>query len=287
MIEYLKRAFWAGPALPGLGRLPVNALALLGFSILGFGHPSFWLLGAGLEAAYLATLVSHPRFQRLVDAEGRSRTSLAAEQGRQQLVASLDTPSRQRLAALEEKCRRILALAEESQAGDFELESARDALERLPWIYLKLLVARHQLTATRSQADEGDLQRQAAALERELAAGGMSSALRESQAATLRLLRQRLDNLKRCGDSLKQIDSDLARVEAQVELAVESTAIRSGGGGGAAMTANLELASEALDAGLDFGDSQAAVQALDQAYAAPASGGSQGPQGSRASREGT
>ncbi len=38
MIEYLKQAFWAGPSLPGLGRLPVNALAVLGFGILGFGH---------------------------------------------------------------------------------------------------------------------------------------------------------------------------------------------------------------------------------------------------------
>ncbi len=266
MIEYLKRAFWAGPALPGVGRLPVNALALLGFSILGFGHPGFWLLGAGLEAAYLATLVSHPRFQRRIDAEGRSRASLTAEQGRRQLVDALDPASRQRLAALEEKCRRLLAAAEESQEGDFERESARDALDRLPWIYLKLLVARHQLTATRARADEADLQRQAAELERQLGAGGTSSALRESQAATLRLLRQRLDNLQRCGDSLQQVDSDLARVEAQVDLAVESTVIRSGGGG-AAMTANLELASQALDAGLDFGDSEAAVQALDRAYA--------------------
>lgn len=266
MIEYLKRAFWAGPQLPGLGRLPVNALTLLGFSILGFGHPGFWLLGAGLEAGYLAVLVSNPRFQRRVNAEARDRQSVDAEQGWQALVSSLDPPSRQHLATLEEKCRRILAVAQEAQGGDFEMESTRDALGRLPWIYLKLLVARRQLTATRAQANAGELERKAADLERSLAAEGTATALRESQAATLRILRQRLDNLRTCDESLKQVDSDLARVEAQVDLAVESTALR---GGSAALTANLELASQALDAGLDFGDSEAAVHALDQVYAAP------------------
>jgi hypothetical protein len=266
MIEYLKRAFWAGPSLPGLGRLPVNALALLGFTILGFGHPSFWLLGAGLEAAYLGTLVSHPRFQRLVNAQQRSQTSAEAEQSRQELIRSLDLPSRQRLITLEGKRGRILDLARESGAGDFELESARDALGRLLWIYLKLLVAKHQLQSTRTQADAADLKRKITDLERDLASGAATAALRDSQAATLKLLRQRQDNLDHCDESLKQVDSDLARIEAQVDLAIESTALR---GGGAAVTANLELASEALDGGFEFGESEAAVNALDQAYAAP------------------
>lgn len=266
MIEYLKQAFWFGPNLPGLGRLPVNALAVLGFGIFGFVHPGFWLMGTGLEAAYLASLVTHPRFQRLVDARGRGQMAAEAEQSRQELIRSLDLPSRQRLITLEGKRGRILDLARESQAGDFELESARDALNRLLWIYLKLLVARRQLAATRTQANEADLQRKAADLERGLASGSLPAALRDSQTATLKILRQRLENLERCDESLQQVDSDLARVEAQVDLAAESTALR---GGGAAVTANLELASQALDGGIDFGDSEATVHALDQAYAAP------------------
>src|SRR5262245_1084088 len=102
-IEYLKAAFWAGPSVRGLGRLPLNALALLGLGILGFGHPGFWLIGAGLEAAYLATLTTHPRFQRLVDIQRRHRATEAAEEGREQLARTLDPQSRQRLATLEGK----------------------------------------------------------------------------------------------------------------------------------------------------------------------------------------
>jgi hypothetical protein len=266
MLEYLKKAFWAGPTLPGLGRLPVNALAALGFAILGLGHPAFWLLGAGLETAYLATLASHPRFQRLVDAQRRSQTTAQVEEGRQELIRKLDPAARKRLTLLEEKRERILQLARESRAGAFELESQRDALDRMAWIYLKLLVGRHHLEASRVHASEADLQRRIAELERSMATTGTSSALRESQAATLKILQQRLGNLGRFEQTLEQVDSDLARIEAQVDLALENAGLR---GSGAAVTANLELAGQILDDELYFGDSERAVLALDEAYGAP------------------
>jgi hypothetical protein len=266
MLEYLKKAFWAGPSVPGLGRLPVNALAAAGFAILGFGEPAFWLLGAGLEAAYLATVASHPRFQRLVDAQLRSRSSGDAEEGRQELIRNLEPEARQRLALVEEKRRRILQLARESPGQDFELESQRDALDRMVWIYLKLLVARHALEASQRHAAEAGLKEKIAELERELGESDAAPALRESRAATLKILRQRAGNLERFEQTLQQIDSDLARIEAQVDLALESAGLR---GSGAAVTANLELAGQILDDGLYFGDSEKTVLALDEAFGAP------------------
>lgn len=266
MLEYLNKAFWAGPNLPGLGRLPVNALAALGLAILGFGHPAFWLLGAGLEAAYLTAVASHPRFQRLVDAQRRHQSTAQAEEGRQELIRRLDSQARKRLALVEEKRGRILHLAREAGAGAFELESQRDALDRMAWIYLKLLVARHHLETSRVHASEADLKRRIAELERSMAAAGGSSALRESQAATLKILQQRLGNLGRFEQTLQQVDSDLARIEAQVDLALENAGLL---GGGASVTANLELAGQLLDDELYFGDSAPAVLALDEAYGAP------------------
>ncbi len=267
MIDYLKKAFWAGPVLPGLGRLPVNALATVGFTILGFGHPAFWLLGAGLEAAYLAFVSTDQRFQKWVDRQKR----LAAEpevvaESREGLVQKLDPQARRRLAALEVKSARILQVAADAQGTGFGLESSRDALGRLDWIYLKLLVARHHLESSRVQAGESDLKRQIADLEREMAAGGGSSSLRTSRAARLDLLQQRLQNLERCDGTLKEIDSDLARIEAQVDLALENAALQKGG---AVVAANLELGSEILKDGLYFGDSEGTVLALDQAYGGP------------------
>ncbi len=268
MFEYLKKAFWAGPDLPGLGRLPVNVLAVVGFGIFGLVNPAFWLLGAGLEAAYLASVASHPRFQRLVDAQHRHLATVDAQEGRQELIRKLDSQARKRLALVEEKSARILSLVQESQAGSFELESQRDALGRMTWIYLKLLVARHHLEASRVHASEADLKRKIGDLEREVTASGASSALRESQAATLKILEQRLSNLERFDQTLKQVDSDLARIEAQVDLALESAGLRGSGAAGT-ITANLELAGQVLDEGLYFGDSETAVLALDEAYGAP------------------
>lgn len=266
MLDYLKKAFWVGPNVPGLGRLPVNALATLGFGILGLGHPAFWLLGAGLEAGYLALVATDARFQRWADRQRRTAEAPETAVLRRDLVQRLGKQASARLLALEQKCERIVGIARESHAGDFEIASARDALGRLSWIYLKLLVALQHLESSRLHASGADLQRKIADLEREISASAQAPAsLRGSQAATLKLLRQRLQNLENCEATLKQVDSDLSRIEAQVDLALESATAR---GGGAVIAADLELASQTLEDGLDFGEAEATVVALDEAYGA-------------------
>jgi hypothetical protein len=182
-------------------------------------------------------------------------------------VRKLDAAARQRLAALDGKCAHVLQLLRDAHADDFTLESSQDALSRLSWTYLKLLVARFHLESSRQGASGADLQRQIAQLEQSLATPAVSGALRESQSATLKILRQRQQNLERCEQTLQEVASDLARIEAQADLALENANLR---GSGAVVTANLELASQILDDGLYYGDSQAAVAALDEAYKAPA-----------------
>lgn len=266
MLDYLKKAFWLGPDVPGLGRLPVNALGVLGFGILGFGHPAFWLLGAGIEAAYLAFAATHPRLQRVVDAERSNKAAEPAAGDRAELVRKLEPEAGRRLILLEEKAARVLQIQKDAQAGDFALTSSREALEHLQWIYLKLLVARYHLESSRRQASEADLKKRIEDLEREMAAEGSSASLRSSREATLKILRQRLDNFEHGGQTLKEIESDLARIEAQVDLALESATLR---GDGTAVSGNIELASQILDDGFYFGDSETAVLALDRAYSAP------------------
>ncbi len=291
MLDYLKAAFWIAVPIPGLGRLPVNVLLVAGCAILGFANPGFWLLGAGAEAALLAVLATNPRFQRAVDARRLSAVAGEAELHRQDLVRRLDPAARKRLAAVDDKCARVLQVQQEAQTPEIGLESSRDALSRLSWIYLKLLIARHHLVeALQGQAGDnqgvprlgtggaaagGDLERQLADLDRSLAAPGVTAALRDSQQATRKILEQRLQNLDRCQQSLKEVDADLGRIEAQVDLALENANLR---GGGAVVSANLELASQILDDGLSFGDSERDVAALDEAYSAPpARVGEQGP----------
>ncbi|HEX3126377.1 MAG TPA: hypothetical protein VH394_03535 [Thermoanaerobaculia bacterium] len=274
MLDYLKKAFWAGPVLPGLGRLPVNALATLGFGILGVGHPAFWLLGAGLEAGYLALVATDSRFQRWVDRQRKAASTPEAATLRLDLVEQLAGEARRRFDEVDRKCARILEMAHDARAGDFEVESAKEALGRLSWIHLKLLVARQHLESLRRSTSSADLRRKIADLETELASSSEAPAtLLSSREATLKILRQRLDNLERSERSLAQVNSDLDRVEAQIDLALESATAR---GGGAVVAADLELASQTLEGGLDFGESEAAVLALDEAYGAPARGRERG-----------
>ncbi|HEY0781409.1 MAG TPA: hypothetical protein VGE98_03065, partial [Thermoanaerobaculia bacterium] len=218
MREYLKQAFWLGPVLPGLGRVPVNAVGLAGLAILGFGHPAFWLLAAGLEAGYLALVATNPRFQRAIDARRNAARNELADQGRDELIKKLDPAARRRLSALEDKCARVLQISRDAQAEEMAIESSRDALSRLTWIYLKLLVARYHLESSRVQAGESDLRNQIDQLTASLQSTTSSAALRGSQQATLGILEQRRQNLERCQQTLQEVDSDLARIEAQVDL---------------------------------------------------------------------
>jgi hypothetical protein len=268
MLRYFKEAFWTGVTIPGLGRLPVNALGALGFGILGVGHAGFWLLGLGLETGYLTLLATNPRFQRYVDLRSRITAEASAGARRQELIGKLSRGARDRLAAVEQKRARILEVYGEAQADAYVVDGNRDALDRLIWIYLKLLVGRDHLEVTRAETHADELSRRIADLEKATAEGGgvpASASLRESQQATLKLLKQRLANLARCDRTIQEIDSDLERIEAQIDLALESAGLH---GQSDAIPGNIELASQLLVGDVDFGDSGEAVSALDEVYRA-------------------
>jgi hypothetical protein len=272
MWRYLTAAFWARPELPGLGRMPLNLLGVLGVGVLGLANPGFWLLGLGLEVAYLFTLATNRRFQKTVDAEQVMLTSHDAEQKRQALIQSLAQEDRQRLTAIEKKAERILSVQRQSQFSDFALDGTREALGRLSWVYLKLLIARHRLLEQARLDTPGELEARATTLERELASDNLSEAMRASKTATLEITRKRLGTLERRQQSLAEIDSDLVRTEAQVDLALENAAVQDQP---TAIGTDLSLASHLLDSGL-YGADAATVLDLDQTFAPQSLGSAAG-----------
>jgi len=262
MWKYLTKAFWLSPRMPLLGALPVNPVALVCFVILGFGHPGFWLLGLGLEVIYLFSLATNARFRRLVDAMNSIEGRPTPDAQRQQLVTSLDTDSQRRLSTLSHKCDRIVQLYQGEQSDTFNAESNREALQRLQWTYLKLLVARHVLRSSDARAVGKALNEQIALLKIDATDEKLSPTLRQSKAATLHLLEKRAEMLLRKDQSLLEIESDLQRVEAQVDLSMEKATIP---GQQEHISTDLALASQLLDDDL-YGDSVRAVNDLEQAY---------------------
>jgi hypothetical protein len=96
----------------------------------------------------------------------------------------------------------------------------------------------------------------------------------------LRILQQRLNNVNRRAESNAEIESDLSRVEAQVDLALESATMQ---GQAEVISANVELTSHLFDS-TSFGDLSATVDAMDQTFGAgSASGSPQTPEGDSSS----
>jgi hypothetical protein len=88
----------------------------------------------------------------------------------------------------------------------------------------------------------------------------MSDTLRDSKKATLAILNQRLRNLQRRNESLAEIDSDLTRIEQQIDLAVEDASLK---GRPAAISANIDLVSHLLDDTYDPATMSAEVPSSD------------------------
>jgi len=267
MLRYLRAAFWAAPEIRSLGRVPWNALGVVGFAILGFGHAGFWLLGLAGEMTYLYALTMNDRFRRLVDAEEKTIVETSAEAQRQALVSKLAPPARAELAKIEVKCEEILRLYAEVQPEEFVVVGCnREALQKLSWLYLKLLLARQNLQSLDPESTERELRAKIEKIERDLASVSLTPSLRKSKEATRNILLQRLLALDRREQTLEEIASDLLRIEAQIDLAVDHAGMR---GKPETISSNIDLVSQLLDDTV-YGDSGASIAALEQTY----SGGS-------------
>lgn len=262
MLHYLKSAFLVRVPVPGLGPLPLNALLASAFAILGFAQPAFWLVGLAVETFVIAGLAFNPRFQNYVRAQQLQSVKDDAEVKREDLVKLLDTRDRDRLTLVASKCARVLDVYRSQQAEEYVIDSNRDALNSLQWVYLKLLVARHHLLSPADSDTEATLEQKIAAIDRDLANQGEPDSLRQSKAATQAILKKRLTNIRRRAETLEEIDSDLTRVEAQVDLILENATMQTKP---QTISTDIELASDLLGAGV-FGDDESAISALDRKY---------------------
>lgn len=238
-MRYLWHAFLAKPDIPLL-RLPWNALAVIGGLAGGFFDPAIWGVTVAGEMVYLLTISSNPGFQRWIDERKVEELRGDTAEARKKLRSELGGAARRRYEKLEEKRARLQTLYEQNRSDDLLFDSNRDALQRLTWLFLNLLVAQRNLVIAPS-SDARDLQKQIDACERELRTA--TGALRSSKEATLRLLRERLDNVEHRASSLAEIESDLARIETQFDVALEEASLR---GRPAAVSANIELTSHLL-----------------------------------------
>lgn len=230
------------------------------FGIVGFAEPALWLLGLGVEASVLFALTTNERFRKVVDSRHLESFDQDAESKRRALITTLPPELQRRLIELTRVCGQVTEVNQ--QTDEFLVETNRDALQRLEWVYLKLLVARNNLTSMRAAEPEGTLSARVADLESGLGSPSTSESLRQSKVATLAILKERLANVHRRKETLDEIDSDLARIEAQVQLLLENAAMQ---GKPTTISSDIELACNLASSHL-YGDSGAAIADLDQTF---------------------
>lgn len=229
--DYVKHAFNWKVRLPLLGHMPLNKLLIVGFAILGFAAPPFWLLGLALEGAYLLFLPGSDRFQKTVQKLIRGEQLLRAQQTwaekEQQILAGLALEDQRRYGRLWERC----AGLQRSSAGAAAVvkveQLAAGGLAQLLWIFLKLLDSRRRIQDIIDSTSLKELNREIEVLQGKLAREPEGSAVAKSLKGTLDIQQRRLENYNKADESLKVTEAELDRIEKQITLLAEETAVTS------------------------------------------------------------
>jgi hypothetical protein len=233
MWSYLKAAFLASPHIPGLGKVPVNLVALLGFCPLAFLDPAFpalLLLGLGLEVAYLFGLATRPRFRKYVDAQKAkaARESLTAQAPGdtvQRILGELPAASVKRFEALRKNCQDLQQIAaqlrdpERADVGASLEDLQLAGLDRLLWIYLRLLFTRHMLDRAFQSSGEDQIAHEIRGLEEQLRALGndpKKQKLRKTLEDNLETCRQRVATYEAAREKGELVRLELDRLENKI-----------------------------------------------------------------------
>ena len=237
LFRYIKKAFTNHWNLLGL-------FGGLGFSFLS-GKPEVGLpLVAAAELAWLGFVGTHPRFQKFVDVQensvARRQDEQAADQRMRKMFATLPRGAQNRFQSLMEQCQELRQITQQFQSaqGDVNDDAALTAmrlggLDRLMWLFLKLLYTEHSLNrffeTTTIEQIQRDLKDVTQRLEREQERP--QGAQRDRIIATLQdnlmTSRQRLANFEQARDSFELVKAEQQRLESRIRSLAEMGISRS------------------------------------------------------------
>jgi chemotaxis protein histidine kinase CheA len=230
--QYIKTAF--------LNRW--NLLAFLGGSAFALltGRPDVFLpLVLAGEVAYLGLLAGHPKFQAYVEAQAarqvREQGAASNQQSLRAIMQALPSRSIDRFEALRSRCLELrqiaLALKDPAHAGVSILDETQLAgLDRLLWIYLRLLYTQYSLERFLQRTSEAQIERDIEDLEqkleraRQIADEGQRQRFAKAIEDNLQTSRDRLANYQKAKANYEFIQLEIDRLENKIkslsELAV-------------------------------------------------------------------
>jgi hypothetical protein len=224
--DFVKAAFWRPVRSRVLGAMPLIPMLLVGFGLAGFFNPGFWLLGLAMLVTLVGSRSASARFQKVVEAERLARRANTSDDRMQQTYARLAPGSQARYRALVVLCREILGLAAPAGEKAPMTDLRAGNLNQLLWLFLRLLSSREAIEDTLARVDRRQLEAGLETLRSRIAAAGEPDGpLARSLKATVDIQEKRLANLDTASSSLAVIDAELERIEQQVRLVREESAI--------------------------------------------------------------
>ena len=228
--DYVKHAFL----------YPWNLLFFVGGAALAAMSPhpdAFIPIVGGLELAYLTGLSSIPRFRTAIDAKiaakaraGRvsSGVSGSSQQSLERILESLPAPALRRFLLLRQRCFEMRSIASgvrgQADTGPDSAESIRTpALDRLLYLFLRLLVSQNGLDRFLRSTSEKDLSTKLADVRTRLEAAKtaaderVTNSLQDSVADA----ELRLENYRKAAKDAEFVAIELDRIETKIQALIE------------------------------------------------------------------
>ena len=221
--QALKRAFGWHWHLLGLG-------TGIAFAVLS-GVPALFLpFLAAAEVAYLGLLGMNPRFQAVLrgkETAVENKVDAVAARRYEQLMSFLSPEDETRFALLRRRCLELMELRSSMDAkdGDSGVNDFRaESLDRMLWLFLKLLHQRSGLERFLKTTQPGDIEAEllsaesqfTAAEERDKAAGLPEGRLTTSIRERISTIRDRLENYRKAAESLELVTAEIDKTEQQI-----------------------------------------------------------------------
>lgn len=224
--DYLKRAFF----------FRWNMLLFIGgvaAAVLTPWPDAMLPLVAAVEAAYLGGVVASPKFRRAIDAQVHQEAQPKAAPGTrsiQDIVAILAPESRRRFEQVRGRCVEMRSIAQgvrggaASQPGD---DLSTPALDRLLWVFLRLLVSQEALARFLQRTDANEIRTRINEAKAKLELhGAADDRMRRSLQDGVAAQELRLDNFDRAQKNSDFVRVELDRIEARIQAIAETSVNR-------------------------------------------------------------
>jgi hypothetical protein len=210
--------------------IPPNWVGVGAFVLLGALNPGFWVMGIGLELAYLGVIATNERFQRYVEATHQGSSRRQWQNRVEELVGQLGVDGQRRYRALEVRCRAILQQQIQAASASPGIDAQGEGLSKLLWLYLRLLLTRQAIErivreSGQGQEDSEGLEGRIRMLETRLKDDKLGEELRRSLTGQVEILQQRLEKRREARDKVAFLDAELTRIQEQVELVREQAVL--------------------------------------------------------------